>query len=306
MNQAEIDLEEVAAKLRARFPDAGEIEPCSLLGSGFGSVVVETAGGIVFRIARIPRVHEAFERQRDALHVLAPLLPAAVPQPKWLTGPCAEFKHGAIGYEKVPGWLLTEELFYAADADEFARELAAFLVALHAVPAPSLPMFRTFTPDVRMERETAVRDDVLPVLRDLLTSEEFVRAEQWWRNYLSEPVVFAYEPVPTHGDFWWGNMLVDESGSRLLGVLDWELAAIGDPGRDFGGLAYLGMSFMERVIDAYEKVIPSVDPGLRKRSHLLWQVREFYGVRYAALYPQFREMDDALVKVRRVLAAMPD
>jgi aminoglycoside phosphotransferase (APT) family kinase protein len=277
-----------------------------MLGSGFGSVVVETANGLVFRIARIPGVHEAFERQRDALQVLAPLLPAAVPQPKWLTGPCAAFKHGAIGYPKVPGHMLTEELFYAADAQTFARELAKFLAALHAVPPALLPMFRTIDPDGRRQRETSVRDEVLPVLREFFDAGEFARVERWWENYLGEPAVFAFEPRPTHGDFWWGNMLVDETGSRLLGVLDWELAAIGDIGRDFGGLAYLGVPFMERTLDEYAAITGADDEGLRKRSLLLSEVREFYGVRYANLYPKFREMDDALVKVRRVIASMPD
>jgi aminoglycoside phosphotransferase (APT) family kinase protein len=251
-------------------------------------------------------VHEAFERQRDALRVLAPVLPASVPQPRWLTGPCEAFKFGAIGYEKVPGQQLTEGLFYAADTAEFARQLAAFLAALHAVPTDLLSMFRTVTPDDRRERESNVRDYVLPVLRVRLTEDEFARAERWWDAYLTEPAIFQYEPRPTHGDFWWGNMLVDESGSRLLGVLDWELAAIGDVGRDFGGIAYLGLPFMELVLDEYEKITRSNDHGLRKRSFLLSQVREFYGVRYAAMYPKFREMDDALMKVRRVLATMPD
>jgi aminoglycoside phosphotransferase (APT) family kinase protein len=302
----EVDLESIARRLRQTFPDAGHLAPCSVLGWGFGSIVVETAGGVVFRIARVPGVHEAFERQRDALQVLAPLLPVAVPQPKWLTGPCAAFEHGAIGYAKLSGRMLTEELFYAADADAFARALASFLAALHAVPVSRLPMFRVTAPDDRRRRETAVRDEVLPVLTKLFDADELGRVERWWDNYLNEPAVFDFEPRPTHGDFWWGNMLVDDSGSRLLGVLDWELAAIGDIGRDFGGLAYLGVPLMERVLDAYAAITGSVDAALRKRSFLLWQVREFYGVRYANLYPQFREMDDALVKVRSVIASVPD
>jgi aminoglycoside phosphotransferase (APT) family kinase protein len=306
MNQPEIDLDDVAAGLQTMFPDAGEIAPCTVLGHGFGSVVVETASGIVFRIARIPGVHEAFERQRDALAVLAPLLPAAVPQPKWLTGPCPAFKHGAVGYPKVPGQLLTEELFYAADSAAFAADLARFLIALHAVPAADTPMLRSTMPADRMQKERLVHEEVMPVLRDRLTDDEFGRTEAWWEAYLSDPVMLRYEPSVTHGDFWWGNMLVDPTGSRLLGVLDWELAAIADPGRDFGGLGYLGVPFMESVIDEYLRISTKPDADLKHRSRLILQVREFYGVRYAAMYPKFREMDDALAKVRRVLAAMPD
>jgi hypothetical protein len=63
---------------------------------------------------------------------------------------------------------------------------------------------------------------------------------------------------------------------------------------------------MESVIDEYLRISTKPDADLKHRSRLILQVREFYGVRYAAMYPKFREMDDALAKVRRVLAAMPD
>lgn len=306
MNKPEIDLDEVAANLLAEFPDAGEIAPCTVLGHGFGSVVVETAGGMVFRIARIPGVHEAFARQRDLLAVVGPRVPAAVPQPKWLTGPCEGFKYGAMGYKKVPGQLLTEELFYAADHAAFTAGLARFLVALHVVPASETPMLRTTAPDDRRRHERTVRDEVMPVLRERLTPDEFSRAEAWWKAYLSDPVMLQYEPKVTHGDFWWGNMLVDETGSELLGVLDWELAANADRARDFGGLGYLGVPFMESVIDEYLRIATEPDADLKHRARLILQVREFYGVRHAAAYPKFREMDDALAKVRRVLAGMSD
>ena len=258
----------------------------------------------MFRIARIPGVHEAFERQRDLLAVVAPLVPAAVPQPRWLTGPSPAFRYGAIGYPKVPGQLLTEESFYAADHAAFTAGLARFLVALHAVPASETPMLRMTAPQDRMRHEHRVRDEVMPVLRERLTDDEFARAEVWWDAYLSDPAMLQYEPRVTHGDFWWGNMLVDETGSQLLGVLDWELAAIADRARDFGGLGYLGVPFMESVIDEYLRIAPEPDgrPEAPCSSHLA-------GARVlrrapCGAYPKFREMDDALAKVRRVLAAM--
>lgn len=43
----------------------------------------------------------------------------------------------------------------------------------------------------------------------------------------------AVEPALVHGDFRNGNLMVSESDG-VIGVLDWELAAIGDPVRDLG------------------------------------------------------------------------
>ena len=62
---------------------------------------------------------------------------------------------------------------------------------------------------------------------------------------------------------------------------------------------------MEMAVAKYQTMVPG-DPTLLQRSMLLSQVREFYGVRYAALYPKFREMDDALANVRRVIATVRD
>jgi aminoglycoside phosphotransferase (APT) family kinase protein len=303
MNAPDVDLDAIATGLAATFPDLGDVAPCSVLGWGFGSVVVETAGTIVFRVPRIPNVHLAFERQRSLLAAIGPRLPVAVPQPLWLTGPCDALPQGAIGYPKVPGRIMTEASFHASDRAALAESLALFLAALHAVPAVEVPMLRSRNAEQRMEKEREVRDDVLPVLRQRFTADEFALAEAWWERYVSDPQMMTYEPVVTHGDLWWANFLVDESGSRLTGVLDWELASIADPARDFGGLGYLGVDFMTSVIAAYERLTGRDDTALHHRSGLLLQVRAFYGVRYANAFPEMREMDDALTKVRRVIGA---
>jgi aminoglycoside phosphotransferase (APT) family kinase protein len=299
----EIDLDAVAGALAREFPDAGEIAPCSILGWGFGSVVVETAGGVVFRVARIPGIHEGFEWQRAFLEVVAPRLHVAVPQPRWLIGPAPGLTHGAVGYPKLAGQIMTEPQFYVADQRALAADLARLAADLHAIPPEGAPMLRTVTPEQRMERERPCRDDVTPVMAAHFTPEEYALAEAWWDRYMTDDRILSYEPRVTHGDLWWANFLVDTSGSRLLGVLDWELAVIGDPARDFAGLAYLGVDFLDRVLDEYERITGGADPALRYRTPLVFQVREFHGLRYAAQYPQHREMDDALAKVRRVIGA---
>jgi aminoglycoside phosphotransferase (APT) family kinase protein len=118
--------------------------------------------------------------------------------------------------------------------------------------------------------------------------------------------MLSYEPMVTHGDLWWANVLVDDSGSRLTAVLDWELAAIADPARDFAGLGYLGQDFLDLALSAYEQTTGMSDgegAKLRHRSRKVLQVREFYGVRHASRFPQQREMADALSKVRRIIGA---
>jgi aminoglycoside phosphotransferase (APT) family kinase protein len=81
---------------------------------------------------------------------------------------------------------------------------------------------------------------------------------KWLEDNCPPPV----EPVLNHGDYRMGNLLVE--GSRLTGVLDWELAHFGDPHEDlaFGCMAVwrfarydrpaLGLGSLEDYIAAYE------------------------------------------------------
>ncbi|MDP4573545.1 phosphotransferase [Qipengyuania sp. G39] len=81
---------------------------------------------------------------------------------------------------------------------------------------------------------------------------------KWLRDNLPERV----EPVLNHGDFRLGNLLAEDS--HLTGVLDWELAHLGDRHEDlaFGCMAVwrfarvdrpaLGLGSLEDYVEAYE------------------------------------------------------
>ncbi|MFI5231146.1 MAG: phosphotransferase family protein [Gemmatimonadales bacterium] len=55
-----------------------------------------------------------------------------------------------------------------------------------------------------------------------------------------------------HGDFRADNIIVDPASGRLVGVIDWGNAAIGDPAMDFVTLVlWRGWKFMHAALDAY-------------------------------------------------------
>ncbi|MEO0884129.1 MAG: phosphotransferase family protein, partial [Pseudomonadota bacterium] len=85
----------------------------------------------------------------------------------------------------------------------------------------------------------------LPRLETASASEQLDRYEDLYRNYdiprptfelafqmLRDTTPAPLEPVLVHGDFRLGNLMVNEAG--LAGVLDWELAHMGDPREDIG------------------------------------------------------------------------
>ena len=88
----------------------------------------------------------------------------------------------------------------------------------------------------------------LPALREATAAGELAHCREWHRSHGMARPVFALalrwladqcpdDGVPlglVHGDFRTGNLMVDEAG--LVGVLDWELAHVGDAMQDLGWL----------------------------------------------------------------------
>ncbi len=70
-----------------------------------------------------------------------------------------------------------------------------------------------------------------------------------WDDYTG-PLCFL------HGDFSLDNVIVDPVSGRLVGVIDWGNAALGDPAWDFGWLVLTrGWRFTHAVLGAYQRPI---------------------------------------------------
>ena len=286
------DLTAIAAGLRAAFPTLGPRAPLRLLGVGFGSVVVETPGGVVFRIARHRAAAEGHAREARLLPALRQRVPLPVPDPRWSVRPSATFAHGAIGYPKLPGQPLTPERLARGASDEIASDLARFLADLHSFSTADAEALGVPNDDRRWEAIAARRDRSLPILRQTLDRTEYARVAEWWDDFLSDQTMREYAPALCHGDFWHENVLVDEAARRVAGVLDFESAEIGDPAEDFATLLYLGERFAAAVLTAYESAGGTVDAGFRYRVSRLWALRE------ARVPDDPAELEDQIRKLR--------
>lgn len=152
-----------------------------------------------------------------------------LPVPEVLT-PISATEHSGAGFimrrlvgESLPKNILRDER-YAGARERLAGQCGAVLAALHNVD----PGAATMLPKVGVE-------------------ENLARYQQRYREFAQALPVFdlAFKylddhPPPeranaiVHGDFRNGNLLIDEAG--LVGVLDWELAHIGNPIEDLGWL----------------------------------------------------------------------
>src|SRR5215217_8559581 len=129
-----MDLLAVAAQLQASFPDASIDTPLSVLGEGFGSTVVETANGIVFRIAKHTDASQGHRREGTVLAVIQRhVCGLRVPQVRYYLDESDAFPYGVIGYDKLPGHPLQPEDINDEHRIRIAGQVAEFISQLHSV-----------------------------------------------------------------------------------------------------------------------------------------------------------------------------
>ena len=178
-------------------------------------------------------------------------------------------EHG-LGEGFVMRWLdgetlgrrIVHDARYASVRCGLARRCGEVLARIHALP-----------------RER------LPALREASAAAELARCRDWHRSHGTARPVFelalqwlaAHAPAGdaalslVHGDFRTGNLMVGDDGLR--GVLDWELAHVGDPMQDLGWLCVNswrygrsdrpagGFDTLEDLFDGYAGAGGHIDPN---------------------------------------------
>jgi len=236
-----------------------------------GGAVMESwrfaAGGSDYVLRRAPSL--AFMEGRPYGHgVEAALIEAA--RAKGVTAPevVAVLEEGdglGSGFvmRALPGTADPKEILGCDDPDGLLREIARDLARIHSLRQADVPEGVPV-----MDYRAAITD-----LKDQFLNaggdRPIIALGLRWLEDNCPPQV---EPVLNHGDYRMGNLLVE--GSRLTGVLDWEIAHFGDRHEDlaFGCMAVwrfarydrpaLGLGSVEDYIAAYEaEAGVSVDPA---------------------------------------------
>ncbi len=137
----------------------------------------------------------------------------------------------------LTGWLDGQPDIDPADPDEWARELARGLAAVHAVEPERLAKL----PSVADRGEASEAK---------LTGPLAAEVRSRWPQLLAAPQVL------THGDYWSGNVVW--RGGKLTGIVDWSSGARGPRGYDLAWCRLdLVLLFDERTADvllaAYEE-----------------------------------------------------
>ena len=151
--------------------------------------------------------------------------------------------------ESIPRKILREPQ-YAAAREHLARRLGEIAAHIHQIDPASVPGIEAQAEFDTWVDEYAASGSPSPALEIAL---------RWLTEH--RPPTAATTVV--HGDFRLGNILVDAEG--VSGVLDWELAHIGDPMLDLGWVAtkawrfggsgaVAGVGSVDELVDGYASV----------------------------------------------------
>ena len=77
-----MELQRLAKQLGEAFPTAASVSPLTVPGEGFGSLVVESAGGFVFRVAKHAEARRGHQRER----IVLPIVQRALQEPARAAG----------------------------------------------------------------------------------------------------------------------------------------------------------------------------------------------------------------------------
>ncbi|MCU1652470.1 MAG: aminoglycoside phosphotransferase [Pseudonocardia sp.] len=217
---------------------AGPVRP-RRIGDGHSNLTYAVATGdrtLVLRRPPPPPIPRGAHDMRREARILRALAGTAVPVPRVLAAaeagevmdvPCYVMEHldGAVATDTLPAGLDTPE-----DRRAVAHAFIDVLAALHTVDWRGCGLADLGRPEGFLDRQL----DRLP---SLIADEDGALAAPFGelREELRGTVPTSGEAALLHGDFRFGNvMLATDRPARLLGVLDWELAGIGDPLADLG------------------------------------------------------------------------
>lgn len=271
----------VEAVLDAAGLGTGPLE-AERIGAGHSNVTFVIRRGaerfVLRRPPRPPLPPSAHDVLREA-RLLTALVGTGVRVPRVLLAHDDEAALGVPFYvmELLDGVVLDTELPPGLDTPDECRrigtELVDALVELHAVPPPE----GLGRPSGYLERQLRRFFG----LWELTRTRELPLVEEVHRR-LEATVPESPPATIVHGDYRLGNtMYAAEAPARLLGILDWELATVGDPLADVG---YLTATWTEPGLPSPLGVSPVTGrPGFATKAELVGHYEEASGRRVERL-----------------------
>ncbi|TCC06187.1 aminoglycoside phosphotransferase family protein [Kribbella soli] len=223
--RAGIDAELVRRLLAQQFPQWADLPVTPVKVDGWDNRTYRLGSGLTARLPTHSSYVAAVDKEHQWLPVLGPQLPVEIPEAVAKGAPGEGYPHPWAIRRWIPGETASVESI--ADLDEFARSIAAFILALQDVDATGGPLagahsFHRGAPPEYYHDETL---EALAVLKGRIDTD---LAREVWDAALAAS--WDRPPVWFHGDIAHGNLLVRDG--RLSAVIDFGTSGVGDPACD--------------------------------------------------------------------------
>ncbi|RZT27453.1 aminoglycoside phosphotransferase (APT) family kinase protein [Kribbella sp. VKM Ac-2569] len=260
--RAGIDADLVRRLIAQQFPQWADLPVTPVKIDGWDNRTYRLGSGLTARLPTHTSYVAAVDKEHQWLPVLGPQLPVEIPEAVAKGAPGEGYPYPWAIRRWIPGETASVETI--ADLDEFARSIAAFILALQDIDATGGPLagahsFHRGAPPEYYHDETLA---ALAVLKERIDTD---LAREVWDAALAtswdRPLVWF------HGDIANGNLLVQDG--QLSAVIDFGTSGVGDPACDLV-IAYTFFSGSSRA--AFRDAVDH-DPGTwaRARGWALWK-----------------------------------
>lgn len=266
------------------FPEL-KVSEISKIGEGTGNVAYEVNGHLIFRFPKGP----ANQVQLSQEITLQALLKA------YSTLPYPEFEylpadHSFVGYQKLQGDPLINELANFSSWDTFAEQIGNFLNQLHSIPQDKLNNINILVEDKSFSDWQAHSFPFYEKTKHLIPEKHLPSIEIFFN---SKPQNQTNDKVLCHNDLGIEHIIVVDG--KVTGIIDWGGVALADSSCDFARIYRdIGPKILDMVLSKYDTT-PEVRVQLRERA-------VFYGkcLIFEDLYCGIRE-DEYLQKSLKAL-----
>ncbi len=219
-HELEIDLELAKELIREQFPEFSALAITQVDSIGTVNKIYKLGPDMYIRLPRLIGGQDIV-KEWTWLPRLKSRLPLRIPTPIALGQASRLYPEQWAIYDWIEGSEYTDALIH--DEENAAKDLAAFVNALHAIEVPPDAPLAGRPPLLDLNRITheAIRE-----AKDLDHVEQIIAI---W-NESCQAAVWDDRPVWIHADLLRSNLLLNEG--RLAAVLDFGSAGIGDPAFD--------------------------------------------------------------------------
>ncbi len=260
--RVKVDEATVAALLADQFPQWADLPITRVKPGGWDNRTFRLGADLLVRMPAADHYIAQVEKEQAWLPRLAPQLPLPIPAPAGVGAP----GHGYPFPWSICAWIDGETVAAAAGLDHgvLARDLADFLLALHAIDAADGPAAGPH--NFHRGGDLAVYDGQTRAAAQTLGDQiDGAAALALWDAALATR--WARPPVWIHGDVAPGNLLVRDG--RLAAVIDFGTCGVGDPACD---LAFAWTVLDDAARDAFRQRLDlDDDTWLRGQAWALWK-----------------------------------